>query len=145
MTGHFHPVAGIDKREEVAANTRAFAGDGTPYLKVPGLLAVIAVRVNHAELPLSETREYPTDHTHQRLMAEEFATVSLQHSQDGCPILLRSILSNDGMWQKDEPIYVTGDWADSVPAPAPLASKKPRGTILHEVAAPAAGDGAGEA
>ena len=130
--GYFHPVAGVDRREEVAANTRAFKGDGTPYLKVPGLLKVEGIRVNFAELPLVEKREYPVDHTHQRLMTDEFPTVALEQAQDGTPVLLRSITSNDGLWQDGEPIYVTGEWDDAVPAPEKIAPRKVRSTTLHE-------------
>ena len=39
--------------------TREFRGDGTPYLKVPGLQKVAAVRIGMMNLSLLETRSFP--------------------------------------------------------------------------------------
>ena len=43
--------------------------------------------------------------------------IVVDHDQDGTPILLRNISSNDGIWQTGERIYVLGVWDEGVPAP----------------------------
>lgn len=125
----FHKIQGLTAREAQAANTRVFTGDGSPYLRVPGLLAVEAVRVGNQDIPLFEEREYPKDAQQKRFETKQEPLIALDHADDGTPILLRSILSNDGMWQKGQPVYVTGEWADQ---PTPAQPQKPATEVEDE-------------
>jgi hypothetical protein len=113
----FFPVGGMDSREEIAANTRVFVGDGTPYLKVPGLQRVQDVRLSGLSLPPKEIREFPADASLTRLLPVENPLYGVQAAADGTPILLRNRTSNDGIWQEGERVYVTGEWDAEVAAP----------------------------
>ena len=112
----FHPVteavAPTDPR-----NFRPFIGDGTPYLKVPGLKSVSAVRVGTVEIPLDLEEEVLNDLSElQRTETHKHELIRLEQDADGSPILMRSIKSNDGMWQTGVTVYVAGEWATDKPA-----------------------------
>jgi hypothetical protein len=92
------------------ANTKKFVGNGTPFLEVPGLVTVKAVRIGDVEIPLIETRKHPTDSTLTNFVEVEEKIIDLQTNPDGVKTLLRSILSNNGIWQAGASIFVTGDW-----------------------------------
>lgn len=125
----FAPIAGLDEREEVLANTRQFMGDGTPFLKCPGLKKLEAVRIGNQILPAEIVQEYPKDHTLARLETVSMPMVVLAHAADGTPVLRRNVCSNHGMWQSNVEFSVTGEWDESVPAvplPEKPAKKAPR-------------------
>jgi hypothetical protein len=105
----FHPLEGLNEAEQAAANVRQFQGDGTPYLKVPGLERVTSIRVGAQEIPLEIEQRFPKDGTLRELATVSTPLISLQTGPDGVPVLLRSKQSNDGVWQ-NAPVYVAGDW-----------------------------------
>ena len=106
----FHPIEGLSQLEAQAANVRPFVGDGTPYLKVPRLRSVQSVRLGSQILPPTIKQEYPVDLSMTKLHAVEMPLYILQFQADGMPVLMRSIQSNDGVWQAGSPIFVQGDW-----------------------------------
>lgn len=106
----FHSISGITAAEKRADNVREFIGDGTPFLRVPGLKKVLGVRIGQMSLPLETTIKYPVDPQHTDMKTEKVALVQRDVLPDGTPVLLRNQMSNDGMWQQGQPIYVTGDW-----------------------------------
>lgn len=111
----FHQLDGLTVQEQQAENVREFVGDGTPYLKVPGLKdQPKSVRLGHTFLPMTITQDFPTG-IPGRLESVTSPLYILQHQADGMPVLLRSQQSNDGVWQKDVPVFVQGDWEDSSP------------------------------
>lgn len=114
----FYALEGLTQAEAQAENTRQFAGDGTPYLKVPGLLEVQRVRVGRLEIPLTERLEFPVDNSGTQMFRTEDPLVALATGADGEPVLLRNTRSNDGIWQA-VPIYVTGVWGDAAVAGPP--------------------------
>jgi len=90
--------------------TREFKGDGTPILKTPGLKELHAVKIGQQEIPLKEERTYPTDASgHNFEKVEEEITWREVLPNDEIAVC-RSILSNDGIWQKDATVYITGEW-----------------------------------
>lgn len=107
----FYALEGLTQRETEEANTRVFEGDGTPYLKVPGLREVTGVRVGTREIPLTAPLEFPVDPSGTQLLRTEEPMVSLHTGNDGVPVLLRNTRSNDGVWQAG-PVYVSGVWED---------------------------------
>jgi hypothetical protein len=121
--------------EQLAANTREFIGDGTPYLKVPGCVKVESVRVGQQVIPLAEIRNYPTDATLQRFDQVTEPMIALEQGNDGTPVLMRSQLSNDGIWQKDKPVYVTAQWSDGQADPVPSGSRTRRPKADEDAAA----------
>jgi hypothetical protein len=120
----FAPIAGLDEREEVLANTRGFLGDGTAYLKVPGLKKLEAVRQGNQLLPTEIVQEYPKDHTLTRLETVSMPSFVLAHAADGTPVLRRNVCSNDGLFQNGVEFSITGEWDPNVPE-LPLPEKKP--------------------
>ncbi len=108
----FHPLDGLSVQEQQAANVREFTGDGTPFLKVPGLKdQPTSVRLGHTVMPMTIKQKFPTAVPNQFEEFESPLYIVLQQA-DGMPILLRSQQSNDGVWQKDVPIFVQGDWEE---------------------------------
>ncbi|MEO7718160.1 MAG: hypothetical protein ABIY70_18310 [Capsulimonas sp.] len=118
----FHDLSGMTQDETAADNVRQFVGTGTPFLAVLGLTLLQGVRVGSMALPLTIEQEFPTDQTMKRLQVQTSDLVKLETSPDGEPFLLRSKQSNDGIWQKDIPIFVTGVWSDKT---APKKAAKP--------------------
>lgn len=119
---------------EVAANRRTFVGDGTPFLRVPGLLKVHGVRVSGVEIPLVEEREIPVDGTLSQVRVMQLPMIDLQEDENGVPTLLRSMNSNDGIWQPGVPIQVTGEWA-------PRRGRKPQPDAGPQPESPSDADG----
>lgn len=108
--GMFHPMEGMGTAEKYNENVREVVGDGTPYLRVPGLKKLMSIRVGNADLPLQIEQEFPTDHTLRRLKTVTTPLVKQAAAPDGTPVLLRSLQSHDGVWQRDERIYIEGEW-----------------------------------
>ena len=117
---HFHPMVGISTEERAAKNIRQFVGDGSPVLKVPGLKEDTSVRVGTVDIPLTMTEEVPLDIDAKRHETHEIALIKLDKAPDGTPTLLRSIKSNNGMWQAGVPIFVGGKWGDEKASAPPV-------------------------
>lgn len=117
----FAPLSGLAHDGLYDARTRAFQGNDGYYLRVPGLKALEGVAHRSAPIPLSITVEFPLDHTLTRLGSREVPLVDLSQAPDGCPVLRRSVLSNDGIWQAVETFFITGDWDEAVPYEPPAA------------------------
>ncbi len=123
----FHKVEPVEKSERAAANFKEFKGDGSALLREPGLKKVNRVRVGATELPKSIKESVPTDLTHSKFEEHEFDMYQLDVDGTGTPVLLRSIKSNDGLWQDGVSVYIDGEWekpADGKKADA----KKPADT-----------------
>lgn len=123
----FHPLEGLTRQEHSAANVRVFEGDGTPYLRVPGLRKLESVRVGTVVVPLSTEIEIPEDHTLTRLRRIPVPLLDVQETPEGERILLRSQMSNDGVWQTGVKVYVAGDWDDAAQPVAVTQSKSAKG------------------
>ncbi len=110
-SGFFHPID-TPAPDENPANTRMFKGDGTPFLKVTGLKRLEACRAGSVSIPLEEVRRMPVNSAHTEHTNVTVPMVDVQHGPDGA-VLLRSIMSNDGIWQEGVPVFVSGEWDDS--------------------------------
>ena len=110
MSFHEFPTA---KDAPDLGTARVFTGDGSALLKVPGIVSVSQVRIGDTILPLFEERTYPTDSTGTKFEDREEKMLDIQTDPaDGTPTLLRSKLSNDGLWQAGQIVYVSGEWED---------------------------------
>lgn len=117
MNPRFAQSAQISKQEALDARTREVQGDGGPFLKVPGLVTLSAIAVmstiGRVPLALDETRLVMINHDErQPREAVHEPMFDLQNAGTTQAVLARSILSNDGNFQKDASFYVTGDWHD---------------------------------
>lgn len=108
----FAPLGNLHESEETNARTRVFTGNGTSFLRVPGCSGVETIRIGPSPLPLTVQRPYVLNGAMVTEMREE-ALVSFQRDTDGCPVLIRSAISNDGIWQEGAPIYICGEWGDT--------------------------------
>lgn len=110
---------------------RSFEGDGTPFLKVPGLIKVRSVRIGTTEIPLTITEHYPIDLTENLTNLEEHDVPLIKQDKldDGTPILIRSIKSNDGFWQKGVEVHVDGSWSKEADAPSGTGATSPSGAV----------------
>jgi hypothetical protein len=112
----FHKIQGRTT-EEKAANVRVFVGDGTPFLSVPGLKKVETVRVGGITLADFE-QKVPVDSTLTKFEDQKVQMVELVEAEDGSPVLLRNIQSNDGVWQEGVSVYIAGEYDGEEAAPA---------------------------
>ena len=113
--GPFHRPSGIPLAERQAANIREYIGDGTPELRVPGLTKVTQVVIGRVNIPLEQDYKFPNNSDFAQKVHTTLPVIALDVSEDGCPILLRSTHSNDGIWQDGHKIYVGGEWEDDEP------------------------------
>jgi hypothetical protein len=96
---------------------KTFTGNGTPFLPVPGLKKVTSVAVGQPDaiIPLTEKREYPIEDGKSETRDEQLIDLQINPA-DGAATLLRSELSNDGIWQSGVSIFVTGEWDGDKPS-----------------------------
>jgi hypothetical protein len=113
-------------QEPQRGQTRAFVGDGGPLLVVPGLKELLGVRIGLMNLPLNFQRRFPLDNECKEQVNVPWPLVMLDNLPDETPVLLRNECCNNGVWQVDEKVYITGEWADDVPAPEEPVIEKPR-------------------
>jgi hypothetical protein len=113
LQSHFHPLYELDKALPGNGQFRQFVGDGTAYLKVPGLLSITAVRVGTTDIPLTLKEEVLIDMSEAaKTEWHEHELIRFAMDVDGIPVVMRSIKSNDGIWQPGVNVYVAGTWAD---------------------------------
>jgi len=89
-------------------------GSGTELLTIrrPGfrLKSLTGVRVGEHEMPLTLHEEYPTDLSENpKRESVEIPLVSLRE-EAGEQVLVRSVKSNDGIWQDGARFVVSGVW-----------------------------------
>lgn len=117
----FHQMPGVSAEDIRSGKCREFTGDGTPHLRVPGLVGDPgAVRVDRIELPTRLKMGFPDNHLNGQIIHSDMQILRVDSDTDGVPVLLRSIVSNDGIWQKGHKVFVWGDWEDltgDVPKP----------------------------
>jgi hypothetical protein len=105
----FHPVD-ISAPVGDAGDVRTFSGDGTPYLRVPGLKEVKSVRVGATLLPQTLPVTLPVNPQLTQFAHADLPMVQLVANQAGEEILLRNQMSNDGVWQAGAAVSVGGVW-----------------------------------
>lgn len=107
----FADIKQLSDQNRQDARTRAFTGDGSKFLPVPGLLKYperVQCRASDRTVDLQYRFE---DHVHeggQPVLISQ-AGFFLAHDNDR-PVLLRHERSNNGIWQKGVVFLVTGEW-----------------------------------
>ena len=117
FSNRFAPIGLLAEDEPFDSRTRCFDADGSEILKTPGLIDNIerVVLVNgrqRVELPMTQTRTHPLDGTFSRFETVQEPMVKCTVGPDGTPLLLRSRLSNGGLWQEGTKVFVTADYDD---------------------------------
>lgn len=100
-------VGGGDQGE-----VRFFVGDGSTTLKLPGCVGVYGVRVGHTDIPEKSEIEVVDPSNHEKTILCDNLMWELSLNEANEPCLRRSMMSNDGVWQKDAQIAVRGLWED---------------------------------
>jgi hypothetical protein len=112
----FAQLDDLSKQEHEAQNTRIFEGTGNSFLPIDPIIGLSSIRIGLHHLPLVEERDYPINGQMQTEKVNE-PLVEIQTSSDNKQqYLVRSILSNDGIWPLGTKIYVTGEWRSEAPA-----------------------------
>ncbi len=110
----FYNLGDAAENQEIAANTRSFIADGTPFLSVPGLLRVDGVRSGNLTFPKEIVNKIPLDASLTNHTIHRQPCVFLAIGKDGQATLLRNRQSNDGIWQDGVVFHVTGEWDAAV-------------------------------
>ena len=132
--GAFAPLHTYEQNEAGKENTRLFYGDGTEYLRCPGLLSVEKVRAAGVDWPAGRVDQVMLDASGKNFGYIELPQLLLDTGADGVPILRRSRCSNDGNWQNGYGFFVSGEWDPKVPPvvpeePKPLAPLPPGAAV----------------
>lgn len=127
----FHPLPTLTQAEEESGATRTFYGDGGPYLLVPGLISLATVRMGSVTFPEHRIDQVIVDQNENRAWLR-LPMIALDRGPDGTPVLRRSMVSNDGNWQKDEAFLVSGEWDPAVPPPPPRGERKAQLTTFSQ-------------
>lgn len=109
----FHSAPSVTQADVATGKVRQFTGSGTPHLRVPGLIGLPdKVRVGATEIPARSPYALPDNRLtdNRPVHASDLPNFSRTEDVDGTPLLLRSMRSNDGIWQAGAPIAVWGDW-----------------------------------
>lgn len=114
MPNQFADITVMDKIAQQDARTRAFVGDGSVYLRVPGLKSVEAINVGGADVPPKHTQKL-VQNLSMETYPETIDLFRLGRAMDGTPVLVRNKQSNFGIWQKGAMIYVRGEWEEDAP------------------------------
>lgn len=117
---HFHSVAPVQEAAKAQKGLTKFVGNGTASLELPGCKKVRRVFIGDQELPekIEEVQPYEFGEipkTSEQLMWK-------LERDGGTPILLRSLKSNDGIWQDGQAVFIDGDFEK--PAAATTEAKK---------------------
>lgn len=122
----FVQVNDLFQQESIRENTRTFVGEGSLFLKVPGLKKLEAVFMGNENLHRTDVRRYPIDPNHTQFENDELPLIQFTRLPDGTPVLLRSVVTNDGIFQSGVYFSVQGEWeAGSVAPEIPVEELKP--------------------
>lgn len=93
-----------------SAQARTFEGTGDAFLPLPGCKSVSRVLVGNVEIPAYVSQKFPTDNDAKDHVTAEWPLYDLSEDDTGTPCLMRSVQSNDGIWQAGVKITVVGEW-----------------------------------
>lgn len=117
----FHTLPSeVAEAQRLEGDARVFTGDGTAYLRVPGLKNLNSVQMGVMVMPLVFEMELPEYGRTDRYITTEVPTVQVAQDSDETPVLMRSVYSNDGIWQKGAEIIVRGEWEDTDDTAKPM-------------------------
>lgn len=97
-----------------AAQARTFEGTGNGFLPLPGCKSVSRVLVGNVEMPAYVSQKFPVDADAKNHVSADWPLYDLSEDETGTPCLMRSVQSNDGIWQAGVQITVVGEWETPV-------------------------------
>jgi hypothetical protein len=110
-----------------AAQARTFQGTGDAFLPLPGCKSVSRVLVGDVELPPYVAQKFPIDNDAKEHVATEWPLYDLSEDDSGTPCLMRSVQSNDGIWQSGVSITVVGEWEEEPKTKKQVPANSPQG------------------
>ena len=133
----FHDIQRFTPEEtDGDGDTREVIGDGTEKLRVPGLTKILGVRVGKTTVPLDVTHQFPVNTNFAASLPMSMPLIRLDQDEDGCPVVLRALQSNDGLWQKGEKIVIRGEF-NTAPEKDEITAKNNRVTKPGDAKQPA--------
>jgi hypothetical protein len=93
-------------------------------LAVPNLKRLTGLRVGRLDMPLEQVLRLPHNADRGDFVKIVLPNVVIDKDEAGEPVLMRSRLSNFGVWQKGETVWVRGEWDEVPAAPAPVVPPK---------------------
>lgn len=123
-----------DEIRQELGRMRTFEGTGGPFIPVPGLLKLDRVEMRGLVMEQVIERDMPIagGAPLSRFFPLAVDCASVRRGVDGEALLYRHLWSNDGIWQKGEPVYVFGDW-DLEISPAPEDPRRPAERVHRPV------------
>lgn len=114
---HFGEAVPTASESADLSQYKKFIGNGSSALPVPGCKTVEAVIVGNLRLPETREEKVPTNADQTEFEDVSYPMYKLVQSESG-PVLVRSVVSNDGRWQDGTPIYVLGEFeGDAIAKP----------------------------
>lgn len=109
-------MAATREVQDIPGEERRFVGDGTTALRTPGLKELYGIVHAVVQLPLFDSFVVPMNANASEKKEITMPMVIVVEMDDGCPAIIRSERSNDGVWQKDFDFFVYGLWeSDGTP------------------------------
>ena len=93
------------------AGFRLFKVEDAQGVQVPGCLSISEVRLDGVVIPTSVQENWLKDTTFKNFERVEIPLYQLVQGPEG-PMIIRSLKSNDGLWQVGSVLAVRGEWAD---------------------------------
>lgn len=122
MQGLFTNPQAVTVEEKRSGTVKQFKGNGTAFLKAPGLKSISHIRVGMLDMPLLEVRRYPANDNFEEKISQTRPLVMVETDENGVSTVMRSAESNDGIWQDGVQIWIWGEWEEkSAPATKPSA------------------------
>ncbi len=127
MSGNFFKAGGRPSQADVEAGWRPFTvTEECEALPVPGLNRVLGLRLGPHNVDLDMVLKLPHNKEKDEKVKIVLPYCQIDHNDDGVPCLMRTKLSNFGLWQKGQTVWVRGEWEDDPKpiAPDPKDAKK---------------------
>lgn len=120
----FHNVEASDAMRKFEQGLKKFPGTGQPYIRIPGVLKVNKVFIGVQEIPEFRQDQVLIDPAGTQTETIDIPIWKYAVGPDGVPILMRSKVSHDGIWQSGVDIYIDGEFDDdAVASDTPSAQK----------------------
>ena len=114
----FHRMGGPLQEETSGGDTRVFvvpkteAGGDPTELIIMGCLRVTSVRIGNTMLPPKIEYDAPDSVQFTKKLHVSIPAYDVSRNYLGQAVLRRNPMSNDGLWQAGQKVYVVGEWED---------------------------------
>lgn len=119
MSGFTRPSDSVNTRSLYPAEPRVIKGNDKGFLPVPGLTKLVAIFMGREPMELETVMKVPIDKDHNAHSTSKVPLVLFEANDPNVgPYLMRSELSNNGIWQSAQEFTVCGEWEPESETPA---------------------------